>query len=457
MNGAALQTLARLRRSFEIGQTRDLAWRLRQLRGLMHLLREERSAILAALRADLGKGEAEALTSEIAFVQAEAKYAVRHLRRWCRPERVTTSLLAQPGRSRIVREPLGVVLIIGPWNFPLQLTLGPLVGALAAGNAVVLKPSELAPETSGLLARLIPRFLDPACVAVLEGGAAEAERLLNERFDHIVFTGSTRVGRLVMAAAAAHLTPTTLELGGKNPALVEQSANLASAARRIAWGRFMNAGQVCVAPDYVLAQRSIMQPFIEALAGAVRGFYGDDPRRSPDYARIVNRAHHDRLSAFLSDGIVVHGGGRDQESLYFEPTILTHVDPSSPVMQEEIFGPILPVLPVDDVEEALRFVRVRPKPLAVYTFSRDRAVLDRAQAGTSSGAFVSNDVIVNHLCPRLPFGGVGESGTGAYHGRHGFEALSHRKAVLRRPSILDWSFRYPPYTSEKLQALRRFI
>jgi aldehyde dehydrogenase (NAD+) len=449
--------VSRLRGEYEVGTTRSLEWRGAQLRGLVRLLQDAKAEILAALQADLGKGEAEALTSEIGFVKAEAEHALRHLPKWMRPERVKTAWLAQPGQSFVIREPLGVVLILGTWNFPIQLMLGPLVSALAAGNVAVLKPSELAPETSALLAKLVPLYLDPSGIAVIEGGKAEATLLLEERFDHIFYTGNARVGRLVMTAAARHLTPVTLELGGKNPAIVGASADLAVAARRIAWGRFMNAGQVCIAPDYVLVERSIRDAFIDTIRSAIRAFYGDDPRHSPDYGRIVNALHHDRLRGLLACGSIVHGGRLDREQLYFEPTVLVDVEPTSPVMQEEIFGPILPVLPVDDLRSAIKLVNARPKPLAVYVFARDHAVTDRVQATTSSGALVINDVIANHLCPGLPFGGVGESGMGASHGRHGFEAMSHRKAVLRRSTWLDWSMRYPPYTAGKLKALRRFI
>jgi aldehyde dehydrogenase (NAD+) len=447
----------RLRRQFASGRTRPERWRRAQLDGLRRFLVEREAELAAALRADLGKCALEAWAGEVGFTLREVDFARRRLRRWIRPERVPTPLLDQPGRSRIVREPLGVVLIIGPWNYPVQLLLSPLAGAIAAGNCAVLKPSELAPRSSAALAELLPRYLDPGCIAVVEGGAAETAALLRERFDHIFYTGGEGAGRLVLEAAARHLTPVTLELGGKCPAIVERDADIPIAARRIAWGKFLNAGQTCVAPDHVLVHASREDELLQALAASVRGFYGDDPRRSPDYARIVNRRHHERVSRFLGEGAVVVGGESDPGSLYIAPTILTRVPPGARVLEEEVFGPVLPVLPFASLDEAIARVNAEPKPLAIYLFAGSRAARARVIDETSSGAVSVNEV-VNHLTvPGLPFGGVGASGMGAYHGRHSFETFSHRKSVLTRSARPDLEIRYPPYDARKLRWLRRLF
>jgi aldehyde dehydrogenase (NAD+) len=350
-----------------------------------------------------------------------------------------------------------VALIIAPWNYPLQLSLGPLVGALAAGNCAVLKPSELAPATARLLAERLPGYLDPACVRVVEGEVAETTALLAERFDHIFYTGNGAVGRIVLEAAAKHLTPVTLELGGKSPCYVDASADLAVAARRIAWGKFFNAGQTCIAPDYVLAHAAIRDRLLDLLRATLRDFYGDDPRTSPDYARIVNARHHRRLSALLGAGTVVVGGESDEAQRYLAPTVLADVPPDAPVMREEIFGPILPVLAVADADAAIAFVNARPKPLALYLFAADRAVEERVLARTSSGGATVNHVMLHFLVPELGFGGVGPSGMGAYHGRASFEVFSHRKGVLRQSTAIDVPLLYPPFSDAKKGWVRRLL
>jgi aldehyde dehydrogenase (NAD+) len=341
-------------------------------------------------------------------------------------------------------EPFGVVLILGPWNYPLQLLVSPLVSAIAAGNCVALKPSELAPRTAEAIARLIRDCFEERLVTVVNGGPDVAEALLRQRFDKIFFTGSTRVGRLVMEAAAKHLTPVTLELGGKCPAIVCADASLALAARRIAWGKFLNAGQTCVAPDFVLVAREARDPFLAAMRKVLPEFYGDDAARSEDYGRIVNRAHFERLVSYLQDGKAVHGGRHDAKDLFIAPTILANVSPDAAVMQEEIFGPILPVLEFDKLDHALALLRGRPTPLALYVFTRDRATEARVLAEARSGGACVNDVVSHMIGPGLPFGGLGASGMGAYRGRAGFEAFSHQRAVLRRATWPDLPFRYPP-------------
>lgn len=441
-------TVARLRARFASGVTRDLAWRRAQLLALAELTVRHGAELEAALAADLGKPASEARIAEVAHVRGEARSALSSLTRWTRPRRVSTPLALWPASSRVVPQPLGVVLVIAPWNYPFELVGAPLVGAIAAGNACVVKPSELAPATSHLVAELFAKYLDPDGVAVVEGGVEASTALLAERFDHIFFTGGGTVGRVVMEAAAKHLTPVTLELGGKSPCVVDASADLDVAAKRIAWGKFYNAGQTCVAPDYVLAHAHVANALVERLASAVREFYGDDPRASPDYARIVNTRHHQRLVALLASGTAVVGGQHDVAERYLAPTVLTGVSPDSPAMADEIFGPILPVLSVESLDDAVRFVNARPRPLALYVFGNGRAardVLDR----TSSGGAAVNHVWMHLANPALPFGGVGASGFGAYHGVHTFEAFSHRRSVLHATTWLDPPLVYPPYTPWK--------
>jgi aldehyde dehydrogenase (NAD+) len=451
--------VARLRQSFDQGQTKPIDWRIQQLRALRRLIVAHESDIFAALRSDLGKGEGEALSSEVAFVRAEIDHMLKHLRNWTKPQRVSTPLLVQPGKSYIVREPLGVVLVIGAWNLPVPVLLGPALAAIAAGNAVVMKPSELAPATSALIARLIPQYLDTSTIAVIEGGVEETTALLAQKFDHIFYTGNGTVGRIIALAAAQNLTPVTLELGGKNPAIVDRTCDMVVTARRLAWAKWMNVGQVCVSPDYVLVDQSIMETFVAALKSALHEFYGATPQSSSDYGRIVNARHHDRLTGLLNDhgGNVAYGGDHNRDTLYIAPTIITNPDPNSPLMVDEIFGPIFPVISYRNLDEAISFIRARPKPLAVHIFSKDQAAADKVEHQTSSGAFLMNDAIINHRVPDLPFGGVGPSGTGAYHGQAGFETFSHRKSVLRRPTILDTALRYPPYTEGRLKMLRKII
>ena len=434
----------RQRAFFQTGMTRALAFRRAQIERLAGALERHEAALLAALKADLGKSPGQGYASEFGLVQTEIRHALRHLSRWAAPRRCRTPWFVAPARGWVQPEPLGVALILGAWNYPVQLLIAPLVSAIAAGNCVVLKPSELAPRTAKATAELVRDCFEEQLVTVVNGGADVAEALLREQFDRIFFTGSTRVGRLVMAAAAKHLTPVTLELGGKCPAIVCADAAIALAARRIAWGKFMNAGQTCVAPDFVLVAREARDPFVAAMKGALRGFYGDDPARCGDYGRIVNQAHFERLVNYLRDGKVVHGGQHDVKDLFIGPTILADVSPNAAVMQEEIFGPILPVLEFERLDEALAMLRDRPSPLALYVFTRDRATETRVLANVRSGGACVNDVVSHMIGTGLPFGGMGASGMGAYHGRASFEAFSHQRSVLRRATWLDTPFRYPP-------------
>jgi aldehyde dehydrogenase (NAD+) len=446
--------IQRQREYFDSGATRSLPFRRAQLRRLQDALVAHEPALLAALHADLRKSPQEAYTAELGFCLSEIRYAFRHLPAWVGPQRRRIPLLAWPARGWVEPEPYGVALTIGPWNYPLQLLISPLVGALAAGNCAVLKPSEYAPHTAAAVAQLIRESFPEEYVAVALGERDVAEALLRERFDTIFFTGSTGVGRAVMAAAARHLTPVTLELGGKCPCLVCADAPLELTARRIAWGKFMNAGQTCVAPDFVLAEHRICQPLVEALKQAIREFYGDNPQLSADYGRIINRLHLDRLTGWLSCGQIACGGLYDARDLYLAPTVLTGVAAEAPVMQEEIFGPILPVLEFDRLEDALGSLRRQPAPLALYLFTRDRATQRRVLAVTRSGGVCLNDTIVHMLGKDLPFGGLGDSGLGTYHGKATFDCFTHYRSVLRRSLAFDPKFRYPP-PRLRLAALKR--
>lgn len=445
-----------LRVTYASGLTRPREWRLQQLQQLALMLEKHESELLQALESDLGKSAAEGWLTELGFLKSDIGYTSKQLRKWMRPRRVSQPLLAWPGRSQVYPEPLGVVLIIGAWNYPVQLLLSPLVAALAAGNCAVLKPSEHAPATADVLARLIPDYISPEAVTVVTGGADVAEQLLKQRFDHILYTGGGRVGRIVMKAAAEHLTPVTLELGGKSPAVVLSDADLKVSARRIAWGKWLNAGQTCIAPDYVLVDERVQEEFIGELKKALESFFGEDAELADDYGRIVNEDHCQRLIKYLDHGTIAYGGNYDAALFYIEPTILTDVDADSPVMQEEIFGPLLPVLPVRNLTEAIQFIRERDKPLALYGFSRSERALKQLTEQTHAGNQCNNDTLMFMLNPELPFGGVGPSGMGRYHGRYGFDTFSHQKAVMSRPFWMDPSFRYPPYTSFKQKLMRWF-
>jgi len=451
--------LDELRATFGAGTTKPLGWRVEQLHGLLRLLDEGETELLAALAADLGKPRVEGWSSDLGVTAAEVRYALGRLKRWARPERVHIPLLAFPGRAHIHREPLGVALVLAPWNYPVQLLLTAMTGAIAAGNCVVGKPSELAPATSAALARLIPRYLDPTAVVIVEGGVPEAAALLAQRWDHIFFTGNATAGREVARAAAEHLTPTTLELGGKSPVLVDASADLKVTARRIAWGKWLNAGQSCVAPDYVLVASEVADELTERIVAATRAFYGEDPKASPDYARIVNDRHFSRLTALVDDlgHQVVHGGERDPGLRYLAPTVVSGVTEGAAVMADEIFGPILPIVPVADADEAIARINAHDKPLALYAFTRSTATAARIIDRTSSGGVCLNGTILQLCVPALPFGGVGASGSGSYHGRAGFETFSHRRAVLAKGLWPDMPLAYPPVTGLKERLLRRLL
>ncbi len=451
----AAAAVERLRLTFDRGRTRPLAWRHQQLDALARLLAESADELVEALGSDLRKPPVEALFTDVNFTAAGVRHLRRNLDRWARPRRAHLRLQDRPGRGDVVPEPLGVSLVISPWNYPVQLAVSPLAASLAAGNTVVVKPSELVPHTSSLLTRLLREHLDPDAVAVLEGGPEVATALLDQQFDHIFFTGSTAVGRIVAEAAARHLTPTILELGGKSPVLVADDADLGVTAARIAWGKCLNAGQTCIAPDYVLVTERRRDELVSGLVEAIDRFYGADPAQSPDLAAIVNDRHLERLRGLLVDhgGTLVCGGTSDPATRRMAPTVVVDPDPASALLGQEIFGPILPVITVDDLDDGIAYVNARPKPLALYVFADDDAAVQRVIDRTSSGGVCANHVMFHIGPPELPFGGVGSSGWGRYHGRAGFDALSNLKPVMRRPVRPDLSFIYPPYTKLKARLL----
>lgn len=447
-------TVTHLRVAFSAGVTRPLPWRREQLRRLEALIEENARELSSALHEDLGKCSSESWITDLGLTLSSVRSMRKKLVRWTSPERAGSPIALAPAQSFVVREPLGVVLIIAPWNYPVQLTLMPLAAAIAAGNCAIVKPSEISAHTSRVLARLIPLYLDSKCVAVVEGGAVETTALLHEQFDHIFYTGSAAIGRIVMEAAARHLTPVTLELGGKSPCIVDESADIETAARRIIFGKFLNAGQTCIAPDYVLVHESREQELLGSLKTAITAFYGKDPRSSGDYGRIVNDRHFERLQALLESGELVVGGELDRDTRYIAPTVLRNVPLDSQIMSEEIFGPILPVLRVPSMAAAVEVVNSRPKPLSLYLFSQSRQVERVILQNTSSGGVCVNTTLLHHVNERLPFGGVGESGMGNYHGRFGFETFSHKRAVVRKPIRPEIPLAYPPYTKLKDFLLR---
>ncbi len=430
---------------FASGVTKDIAFRMTQLKNLKQALITHEKALIDALYADLKKPAFEAYTNEIYFIHKEINYALKKIKKWCKPQRKTTSIHSFPGYGYTKAEPYGVVLIIAPWNYPLYLTIVPLVGVLAAGNCAIIKPSEYAPQTATILTQLINNLFDPAYITVIKNGKKTAQTLLKQSFDYIFFTGSTRVGKIVMRAAAEHLTPLTLELGGKSPCIVHNDASINCAAKRIVWGKFLNAGQSCLAPDYLLVHHAAKNRLIKQLKHWINVFYGTDPAQSPDYARIVNKKHFDRLSNLLEQVTIITGGETDRNDLYIAPTIMENISLDSTIMQEEIFGPILPIIPYKELDEALTFINKRPKPLTLYLFSNNKKIQHKVIQNTSSGGICINDTLLHASSTKLPFGGVGLSGFGAYHGKTGFDTFSHHKTVFKNTCWFDSGLRYPPY------------
>jgi len=433
------------RRFFRTGATRTYHARLKALRRLQTQLLTNEKNIVEALHKDLGRPEFESYVAEIGFVKSELRYNLSHLKRWMKPERRTTPLVLQPARSWILKEPRGVVLVIGPWNYPLQLLIAPVIAAIAAGNTVVLKTSEFVPHTSRVIKTILTSAFTPEWVAVLDGSDEMNESIMEPRYDHVFFTGGSRVGKIIAEKAASKLTPCTLELGGKSPAIVCSDAHLEESAKRIVWGKLLNAGQTCIAPDYVLVEHTVEKKFLQLLALEFNKQLGADVKGSSDYSRIVDRRHMQRLVGLLAEGHVVVGGNYDVDARFFEPTVLTQVPLDSTVMREEIFGPILPVIPFHDLADAKQIVERSPNPLALYVFTRNRHTETRLLNEIPFGGGTVNDTLIHIANPGLPFGGIGDSGKGAYHGRFGFDAFTHHKAVMKKPSGWDLPLRYRPY------------
>ena len=438
------EIIEKQRAFFASGDTLSYEFRREQLKKLLEALKKWEKALCDALWSDLHKSAEEAILTELSIVSGEVKNHIKHLKGWMRRESRPTPLKMTPSRSRIVSEPLGNTLIISPWNYPVQLLLNPLVGAISAGCTAILKPSPYVPETSATIEKMIKETFDEKHVAVVQGNREVNSLLLDERFDLIFFTGSPALGKKVMQAAARNLTPVILELGGKSPCIVDKEANIKIAARRIAWGKTLNAGQTCIAPDYLLIHSSLSEKFAIAMREELRRLHGEDTRKSKHFVRMVNDRAFERVSSYLKDGRVVFGGTVNAAERYIEPTLLADVNPDSPVMQEEIFGPVLPMITFEDREEALRFVTEREKPLALYYFGNEEDGYEVVRRTSSGGACI-NDTIMHIANENLPFGGVGNSGMGSYHGRGSFDAFSHKRAVVVTPSWLDLPFRYMPY------------
>nr|XP_055052322.1 aldehyde dehydrogenase, dimeric NADP-preferring [Misgurnus anguillicaudatus] len=441
-----------VREAFQSGRSRSLQYRKQQLRALHKLITERQADIAEALKQDINRSMFDSTLFEFIGLENDIKLAESHLDDWAAPQPVRKNLGNAFDDVYIKPEPFGVVLIIGAWNYPWALTLQPLVGAIAAGNAAVVKPSELSEHSARLMNELLPQYLDKEMYQVVTGGAPETQELLKERFDHIFYTGNSTVGKLVMEAATRHLTPVILELGGKSPCYIDKNCDIAVACRRITWGKFMNSGQSCIAPDYILCEPSIQDRIIEEIRNTLREFYREDAKSSPDYCRIINTHHFDRVMALMEGCTIAFGGENDRSQCYIAPTVLRDVLPHYRIMQEEIFGPVLPIITVNDLSEAINFINKKEKPLALYVFSSDKKVIKRMLTETSSGGVAVNDVMIHYTVNSLPFGGVGNSGMGRYHGRHTFDQLSHHRACVIKSFALEGfnDARYPPLTAARL-------
>ncbi|MBV6621877.1 MAG: aldehyde dehydrogenase [Rivularia sp. (in: Bacteria)] len=456
------ETIHNQRDFFQTGQTKDISFRIQQLKILKQAIVDNEAAILNALKADLNKPFAESFLAEIVLVVKEIEYAIKHIKKWTKPQKKSTPWQFIPASATIYPQPLGVILIIGAWNFPFQLTIAPLIGAIAAGNCAILKPSEIACHTSNLIAEIFNQYFDKSYLTVIEGGVETSEQLLAEKFDRIFFTGGTAVGKIIMEAAAKHLTPVTLELGGKSPCIVDTDIDLKVAARRITWGKFLNAGQACLAPDYLLVNKKIKENLLNEIKKYLQEFYGENPAKSPDYARIINQKQFDRLVSYLKDikdlknGKIIIGGETICDELYIAPTLIDEISWQDAIMQEEIFGPILPVIEFTNYQEVIDIVNSHPKPLALYLFSRNQSLQKQVIAGTSFGGGCINHTMIHYAAPCLPFGGIGNSGIGSYHGKASFDTFSHYKSIVKKPFILDVKLLYPPYKN-KLSLIKRIF
>ncbi len=450
------EVLKQQRKFFAQGKTYPIATRQEYLRKLGQAITIHEREILEALRKDLNKAPFEAYATEIGMVKEELKTVTKNLRRWAKPNRVATSLMNFPSVSKVYSEPYGIVLIISPWNYPFQLALSPLVGAIAAGNCAVVKPSNYSPNTSKIIELLLTEVFPKEYVAVIQGGREANQSLLSQKFDYIFFTGSVEVGKTVMHAASEHLTPVTLELGGKSPCIVDETANLELAARRIVWGKFINSGQTCVAPDYLLVQSSVKAELLDKMKKYIVKFYGTDATKNENFPKIINEKHFHRLLSLMEGEKIVIGGHSSEETNQITPTILDHISWTSPVMQEEIFGPILPVMEFNRLEDIIPQINARPKALALYYFTTSKTNESKIIRNISYGGGCINDTIMHLASSHMPFGGVGESGMGRYHGKDSFDTFSHKKSVLKKSLRVDIPLRYPPYNN-KLDLVKKIM
>lgn len=453
-----IQALAASQRAFyQTHKTKQVNYRIQYLKKLKASILNHEDQIHAALKKDLGKSESESYMCEVGMTLSELSYQIKHVKKWSKNKTHPTGLANFHGKSFTVQEPYGCVLVMSPWNYPFMLSMEPLIGALAAGNCCVVKPSAYAPATSSVIREIIEEVFPPEYVAVVEGGRAENTELLNTRFDYIFFTGGVTVGKLVMEKASAFLTPVTLELGGKSPCIIDENCNLKIAAARVAFGKYLNCGQTCVAPDYVLIHKNIKDAFIKELIQQIEIMYGEDPLQNPDYGKIINQKHFDRILGLIDQKKVVFGGTSNQESLQITPTVLDHVTPEDAVMQEEIFGPILPILTYETLDEAETFVTQCEKPLAFYLFTNDQDTEKRFLTQVSFGGGCINDTIVHLATSEMGFGGVGNSGMGSYHGKKSFDTFSHEKSILKKYCWLDMPMRYQPYNKLNLWLIKQFL
>ena len=441
---------------FSSGETKSIAFRKAMLRRLKDSIIKEEELILDSLKKDLNKSSFEAYETEVGIILEEINYTLKYIDKWAKPKRVKTPLTQFPSVSRIYKEPFGTVLIMSPWNYPFQLTIAPLIGAIASGNTVIIKPSEYSSHTSNTIKTLIENTFNPEYIAVIEGGRDVNQTLLNQKFDYIFFTGSIGVGKLVMESASRNLTPVTLELGGKSPCIVDETANIALAAKRISWGKTINAGQTCVAPDYILVHKSKTKDLIQEMSKNIDKFYGNHAHYNDELPKIINDRHFDRLLQLMKSGRIVYGGNFNTETKQIQPTLLMDVSLNSPIMQEEIFGPILPIIEFSDLHEAIHIIKSMAKPLALYLFTHSKENERLILNNLSFGGGCINDTIVHLTNPNMPFGGVGDSGMGAYHGESSFNLLSHKKSILKKSVFFDLWLRYPPFKNN-LKLLKIFM
>ena len=458
MNEDSIKDVFKSQKEFFLtDKTRDLDFRIRSLRALKEEIINNEREIQEALFKDLHKSEEEAYLTEIGIIISEINQNIKKLKKWAKPKKVRSSIACFPSSAKIVSEPYGVVLIISPWNYPFQLAFSPLIGAIASGNTAILKPAEYSPNTSNIIKKIIDKVFSPNYVKTIIGSKEENQILLDLPFDYIFFTGSPVLGKIVMEKASKHLTPITLELGGKSPCIVDETCDIKLSAKRIAFGKFLNSGQTCIAPDHIFIHKSIKDEFVSELIKVINTFYTDNQEKSKDFGRIINELHFDRVSALLQDGDIIFGGKVNMEEKYISPTLIENINKDSELLNSEIFGPILPIIEFENIDELIETIRVKPKPLALYIFSSSKQTQNKIMSKISSGGVCVNDTIMHLVPENLPFGGVGNSGMGSYHGKKSFETFSHQRSVLIRGTWLDIALRYPPFNKKKLSLIKKLI